>query len=169
MARQAQRPAIGAVGAQLLYRDNTIQHAGIVVGVMGTAGHAERHAPANVAGYFGRVNTVHNVLAVTGACLICRRDIYEIVGGLDESFDSAYNDVDFCLRLHRRGFHNVYVPEAKLYHLESDSWNRLPAAVRETRRRDAVQRLRERWPEYVKHDPYYNPHLTRRGERFGIG
>ncbi len=126
LARQAQRPAIGAVGAQLLYRDDRVQHAGIVVGIMGGAGHVERHTPTHHPGYFGRVNTTHNVLAVTGACLMCRRDLFESVGGFDEAFDSAYNDVDFCLRLHRLGLRNVYVPQARLYHLE---FRELPAAA----------------------------------------
>jgi len=169
MVGHAQRPSIGAVGAQLLYRDNTIQHAGIVGGVMGSGGHAERRAPANAPGYFGRIATVHNVAAVTGACLMCRRDVYEAAGGFDEAFDSAYNDIDFCLRLHERGLRNVYVPEAKLYHLESESWRRLPEEARAERMRKAQALLVERWSPYLMRDPFYSPHLTRRGERFEIG
>jgi glycosyltransferase involved in cell wall biosynthesis len=168
LVAQAQRPSIGAVGAQLLYRDNTIQHAGIVVGVMGSAGHAERRAPADYPGYFGRIATVQNVAAVTGACLMCRRDLYESVGGFDEAFDSPYDDVDFCLRLHERGLRNVYVPEAKLYHAESESFRRLSSEDRAARLRKGRALLMERWPAFVARDPYYNPNLTRRGERFEI-
>jgi GT2 family glycosyltransferase len=169
LARQAQRPGIGAVGAQLLYRDGGVQHAGIVVGVMGGAGHVERNTWSYHPGYFGRVNTTNNVLAVTGACLMCRRGVFESVGGFDEAFDSAYNDVDFCLRLHRLGLRNIYVPEAKLYHLESASFRRLPQAERDARVRRGAELMRERWPQYLRSDPYYSPHLTRSNENFTIG
>ena len=169
MGRQAQRPSIGAVGAQLQYRGGEIQHAGIVVGIIGGAGHAERQTPNDRPGYFGRVITAHNTLAVTGACLMCRRDLFEAVGGFDETFDSAYNDVDFCLRLHQLGLRNVYVPEAKLYHLESRSFRLLPEAEREARVQRGAELLRERWLGFLSHDPCYNPHLTRRAENFAIG
>ena len=169
MARQAQRPSIGAVGAQLQYRGGDIQHAGIVVGIMGGAGHAERRTPSDRPGYFGRVNTAHNVLAVTGACLMCRRELFDTIGGFDETFDSAYNDVDFCLRLHRLGLRNIYVPQAKLYHLESQSFRLLPEAERTARVRRGAALLRERWPDFLNHDPYYSPHLTRSAESFSIG
>jgi GT2 family glycosyltransferase len=166
MAQQAQRPSIGAVGVQLLYRDNRIQHAGVVMGISGTAGHPHRGVPSNACGYFGRINTVANVSAVTGACMMTRREVFEAVRGFDESFDSAYNDVDLCLRLLRRGLRHIYLPYVQLYHMESQTWrHRYDVRSYEA----AAALLRSKWPALMEHDPCYNPNLTRAAEDYSIG
>lgn len=168
MVEQGQRARIGAVGAQLLYPDRTLQHAGIVLGIGGTAGHPHRGMPASAAGYVGRLSTTANVAAVTGACLMCRRETFDAIGGFDEAFDAAYNDVDLCLRMLERGFRHVYLPHVQLYHLESQSWRRVPQRDREALQARASERLRRKWGRYVKRDPYYSPHLARHDESHGL-
>jgi glycosyltransferase involved in cell wall biosynthesis len=168
MLEHAQRPTIGAVGAQLLYPDNTVQHAGVVVGIAGTAGHAHRGAPADAPYYFGRLNTLSNVSAVTGACLMCRRHTFEELGGFDETFDAAFNDVDLCLRMLDRGLRNIYVPHVKLYHLESTTWKRTDAETQRQAYARGTEHFRRRWAGYIAHDPCYSPHLTRVSENYAI-
>ena len=165
---QAQRPAIGAVGPLLLYPDRTVQHAGVIVGIGGTAGHAHRGRLSNSKGYFGRLITMSNVTAVTGACLVCRREVFESAGGFDEAFDTAYGDVDFCLRLLERGLRNVYVPRARLYHRESQSLGTLPDGARNESYHRAVALFRKRWAAYIADDPCYSPHLSRTHEDYVI-
>ena len=119
----AQRPDVGAVGCKLYYSDNTIQHAGIVIGLGAhrAAGHTHYKEPKQNLGYMGRLCYAQNVTAVTGACLFVSRSIYDEVGGLDESFAVALNDVDFCLKIRKKGYLNVFTPFAELYHYESKS------------------------------------------------
>ena len=121
MVEQAQRAPIGAVGAKLLYADDTIQHAGVVIGLHGLAGHGHRLFPADSPGYFVVLKTVNNFSAVTAACLMIRRAVFDEVGGLDEELAVAFNDVDFCLKVQRAGYRNVYLPHVVLYHFESKS------------------------------------------------
>ncbi len=120
MAEHIQRPEVGAVGPKLLYPDDTVQHAGIVMGVGGIAEHAFRGWPADVPGVCRQLQTTRNYSAVTGACLLTRRDVFEEVGGFDEErLPVTFSDVDLCLKMRRAGYRVVYVPFAKLYHHES--------------------------------------------------
>ena len=104
MVEQVQRSSIGAVGARLLYPDNTIQHAGVVIGIGGVAGHSHKHFPGEDMGYFRAIQTINNYLAVTGACLMCRRDVFDSVQGFEEELSVAFNDVDFCLKIAELGY-----------------------------------------------------------------
>jgi GT2 family glycosyltransferase len=121
MIEQAQRPAIGAVGAKLLYPDNTVQHAGVIVGLGGVAGHSHKYFGADEPGYFYTLQTVNNFSAVTGACFMMRRDVFDEVGGFDDELAIAFNDVDLCLRIRAAGYRNIYLPHVVLYHHESKS------------------------------------------------
>jgi GT2 family glycosyltransferase len=164
----ASKPQIGAVGALLLYPDDTVQHAGVILGVLGLAGHAHRYASAQAPGYFGSLQTPTNYLAVTGACLMVARAKYLEVGGLDEQLAVSYNDVDFCFRLHEAGYRNVYLPYVRLYHFESKSrgTDDTPSKVR--RANEEVALIRGRWPGFASTDPYYNPNLTTEAEDFSL-
>lgn len=168
LVEQAQRPTTGAVGAMLLYADDTVQHAGVVMGVLGLAGHAHRFAPGDAPGYFGALQAPTNYAAVTGACMAVERKKFLAIGGLDETLAMSYNDVDFCLRLHAAGYQNLYLPYVRLYHFESKTRGHddTPAKVR--RAMEEMARIRERWPEISERDPYYNPNLTSDAENFAL-
>ncbi len=163
MVQHVQRPEVGAVGARLLYRNDTIQHAGVVLGVGGIAQHAFRHFGAEDPGVCRQLQVTRNYSAVTGACLLTRREVFEEIGGFDEErLPVTFNDVDLCLRMRRAGYLVVYTPFAKLYHHESA-----------TRRRSIEARetdvMRERWPDLLERDPYYNPNLSRERADFSLG
>ncbi len=169
MLEQALRPAIGAVGANLLYPDGSVQHAGVIVGIGGVAGHSHRAFPAGSTGYFDALRTTTNYSAVTAACLMVRKASYDEVGGLDESLTVAFNDVDFCLRLRSAGYRNVWLPHVVLVHGESRSRGH-DIGLAKTHRSLAEQRkMQERWQATIACDPYYSPHLTRADESFSIG
>lgn len=163
MAEHVQRAEVGAVGARLLYPDDTIQHAGIVVGVGGIAEHAFRGFPAEAPGVCRQLQVTRNYSSVTGACLLTRREVFAKVGGFDEErLPVTFNDVDLCLKMRRAGFLIVYTPYAKLYHHESAT-RRPSVEPRET------QVMRERWPEVLAYDPFYNPNLSRERADFSLG
>jgi len=168
MLGQARRKEIGAVGALLLYPDGTVQHGGVVLGVLGLAGHAHRYLPGTTEGYHGALQLDTNYLAVTGACLMLERRKYLECGGLDESLAVSYNDVDLCLKLHRAGYRNVLVPRAKLFHYESKTRGGDDTPVKVARAMDEVGAIRKRWPLWAERDPYYNPNLTVSAEDFGL-
>jgi GT2 family glycosyltransferase len=151
----SQEPGIGAVGAKLLYPDGRLQHIGIVLGVAGVAAHAFHQHPGVSQGYSGSAIMVRNYSAVTGACLMTRRSVFEEVGRFDERFPIDFNDVDYCLRLRRAGYRIVFTPWAQLYHHESASFG--------ARYHDlsALTEMRRRWADVIDRDPYYSPHLTR--------
>ncbi|MFG5118262.1 glycosyltransferase [Methylorubrum sp. POS3] len=160
MVAQAVRPEVGAVGAKLLYEDGRLQHAGVVVGLGGEAGHILRRRPAETAGHLGRMRVTHEVSAVTAACLAVSRDKYRAVGGFDAvAFAVDFNDVDFCLRLRAAGWKTVWTPQAVLSHLESVSRGRPTGAARARFEREAAV-FAERWREVIRHDPYYHPALS---------
>lgn len=169
MMRYAVRDNVGAVGAKLLYPDGSIQHAGVVVGIGGAAGHAHRFLPAEQRGYFDRAHVAHYVSAVTAACLVVEKRKFQLVGGLDaEHFQVAFNDVDFCLKLEQAGWRNVYVPQAALIHYESKSRgsDMLPKNLdRYLRELGALQR---RWGTQDYRDPLHHPHLDRANETYVI-
>jgi O-antigen biosynthesis protein len=160
MVGHAIRPEVGAVGALLLYPDRRIQHAGVVLGIGGVAGHAFKYAPAACAGYFSSLHFARSVSAVTAACLVVERSKYEAVGGLDEELAVAFNDVDFCMRLGRAGYRNVFTPHAVLLHHESASRGDDLTGEKLARfQRERLQML-ERWGGSLRDDPFYSPHLT---------
>ncbi|MBR9937841.1 glycosyltransferase family 2 protein [Oscillospiraceae bacterium Marseille-Q3528] len=159
----AQRDDVGAVGAKLYYADNTIQHAGIVIGLGAhhAAGHTHHLLPKENLGYMGRLCYAQDVTAVTGACLLVRKSLYEQVGGLDESFTVALNDVDFCLRLRALGLLNIFTPFAELYHYESKSRGLDKDGASAERYNKEVAHFRERWKkELDAGDPYFNPNFS---------
>ncbi|QGZ60798.1 glycosyltransferase [Paraburkholderia acidisoli] len=169
MVTQLAQPNVGAVGAKLYYANETIQHAGVVLGLYGVAAHPHRHFPRNTIGYFGRPMLVQNMSAVTAACMLVRKDVFEQIGGYDEvNLTVGYNDVDLCLKIREAGYDIVYTPFAELYHLESISRGaNLSAAQIE---RDAHERayMLARWPEVIAHDPFYSPNLTIAGENYAL-
>lgn len=164
MMMYAQRSDVGAVGAKLYYGDHTIQHAGIVIGLGAhrTAGHTHYKINYDNLGYMGRLCYAQNVSAVTGACLMVRRSLYEELGGLDESFRVALNDVDFCLRLREKGYLNVFTPFAELYHYESASrGSDVQDEAKAKRYEEEAQHFRTKWKDVLaKGDPYYNPNFS---------
>lgn len=169
MIRYAIRPEIGAVGAKLLYDDGTIQHAGVVIGLGGAAGHAHRFQPAKDPGYFRMAHVAHFVSAVTAACMVVEKRKFDAVGGLDaENFPVAFNDVDFCLKIGASGWRNVYVPHAVLLHHESKSRGKDAAPENIDRYRRELQNLQERWNTETYIDPLHNPNLDRSSETFVI-
>lgn len=164
MLMYAQRPDVGAVGAKLYYGDRTIQHAGIVIGLGAhrTAGHTHYKINYDNLGYMGKLCYAQNVSAVTGACLMVKKSIYDALGGLDEAFRVALNDVDFCLRVREKGYLNVFTPFAELYHYESASRGADVVDEEKARRYEEECALfRARWKELLaKGDPYYNPNFS---------
>jgi O-antigen biosynthesis protein len=168
MVEQAQRPSIGAVGTLLLYPDNSIQHAGIVLGLGGVAAHSHRYFPATTPGYFCHVKTISNVSAVTGACLMCRRDVFDRVGGFDEELVVAYNDVDLCIKMLDKGYRHIYLPHAVLYHYESKSRGYEDTPEKQARLHQEAKYLLSKWQKIIDDDPCYSPHLTRDREDYSI-
>ncbi|MBD5451325.1 MAG: glycosyltransferase family 2 protein [Lachnospiraceae bacterium] len=164
MLMYAQRPDVGAVGAKLYYGDRTIQHAGVVVGLGAhrTAGHTHYKINYDNLGYMGRLCYAQNVSAVTGACLMVKKSIYDALGGLDEEFKVALNDVDFCLRVREKGYLNVFTPFAELYHFESASRGiDVVDEAKAKRYEEESARFREKWKAFLeKGDPYYNPNFS---------
>lgn len=162
MLEHAQRPEIGVVGAKLLYADDTIQHAGVVVGMGGVAGHGHLFLPKNSPGYFGRAQLIQRLSSVTFACAMVRRDVFEKVGGLNETdLKIAFNDVDFCLRVREAGYHIVYTPYATLYHYESKSRGYEDTPEKQARFGTEVRYMQKRHASaLLAGDPFYNPNLT---------
>ena len=159
----AQRKDVGAVGGKLFYGNKTIQHAGVVIGLGAhrTAGHTHYGQSRENLGYMGRLCYTQNVTAVTGACLMVKKYLYLLVGGLDTNFAVSLNDVDFCLRLRKRGLLNVFTPFAELYHFESISRGLDDSGEKAQRYNKESERFREKWKkELAKGDPYYNPNFS---------
>ena len=165
---QTSRPGVAISGAMLYYPDDTVQHAGIITGLGGFAGHSHKYHKAEGSGYMFRMATVQDLSAVTGACLLVRSEVYDAMGGLDEEFQVAFNDVDFCLRVRQAGWRIVWTPYAKLYHYESKSrGSDEKDAAKKARFAGEQKRLVERFGrQMLLHDPYYNPCLTLDREDF---
>lgn len=172
LLEHAQRDDVGAVGAKLLYPNNTIQHAGVILGIVGhppVAGHSHRYFPGQHGGYCGRANIIQNVSAVTAACLLMKRELFIQIGGFEEELSVAFNDVDLCLKIRQRGYLIVYTPFAELYHYESLSRGSDDTPERKNRFRDEVLYIRRKWGNAIDGgDPYYNPNLTHEREDFSI-
>ncbi|MFL6582930.1 MAG: glycosyltransferase [Chthoniobacterales bacterium] len=160
MVSHALRPEVGAVGARLWYPDGTMQHGGVILGAGGVASHA--HAGIrNEHGYFARAHLTQNFSAVTAACMVLRKSVYESLGGLDEvNLPVAFNDVDFCLRLSNDGLHVVWTPHAELFHYESASRGLEDTAVKQRRFLAEVDYMERRWRDRLSGDPAYNPNLS---------
>jgi GT2 family glycosyltransferase len=163
LVANALREDVGAVGARLLYADGTIQHAGVLLGIEGVAGHESVGDTPQSGGYFGRSQLLRSAGAVTGACLATRRAIFsEMDGGFDElTLQVAFNDVDYCMKVRKAGYRVVYNPFAVLYHFESKSRGREISEAQQTRHRAEAAAFRLRWKDAEIVDPYYNPHFER--------
>ena len=161
LLEHSQRPEIGAVGGKLYYPDDTIQHAGIVVGIGDYAGHPHKHEQGGSSGYVNRLNVIQNMSAVTGAMLMCKTATYRAVGGLNaKDFKVACNDVDFCLRLIEEGYRNVFTPFAQAYHHESISRGYEDTPEKKARFEREKSQFQARHSAYLTHgDPYYNKNL----------
>jgi GT2 family glycosyltransferase len=169
MVSHAVRPEIGAVGAKLYYQNETIQHAGVIVGVGGVAGHAHKRLPRQSAGYFARAQVIQNFSALTGACLVIRREVYDEVGGLDEvNLPIAFNDVDLCLRIREKGYRILWTPYAELYHLESASRGADTEPDKLPRFTGEQEFMKSSWKDRLLWDPYYSPNLTLDKEDFSF-
>ncbi len=167
LVANAIRPDVGAVGARLLYADGTLQHAGVVLGVEGAAGHDSVGESPQSGGYFGRTHLQRSAAAVTGACLATRRTLFKQLGGFDEArLKIAFNDVDYCLRLRGAGYRVIYNPFCTLYHFESKSRGFDLSSAQQTRHRSEAAALRERWQSQIDCDPYYNLHFERYARPF---
>lgn len=168
MARHAWREGVGAVGAMLYYPDDTIQHAGVITGVHGVAGHVSVGKRRGEPGYIGRGLLVQNLSALTAACLLVRKAVFDEVGGLDEGLKVAFNDIDFCLRLQRAGYRNVWTPHAWAYHHESASRGKEDTPEKIARFMSEVTFMERRWGDRLCNDPAYNPNLTLTGYPFTL-
>lgn len=164
-----QRNDVGAVGAKLYYPDDTIQHAGLGIGLLTLAGHYHRNFPRNHPGYMGRLIYAHNVSAVTAACMMIPQSVWNEMNGLDESFEVAFNDVDLCMRIRKAGYLIVWTPYAELYHYESKSRGLDDTPEKQKRFEGEVKRFQERWAKELQAgDPYYNPNFTLDREDFSL-
>ncbi len=167
MVMYAQQERVGCVGVKLFYPDDTIQHAGIGFGFLTLAGHMHKNFPAGHPGYMGRLVYAQDVYAVTAACLMVRKDVYEQVGGLDESFAVAFNDVDFCVRVREAGYTNIFTPFAQLYHYESKSRGLDESPEKRKRFVSEVERFQKRWKAQLEAgDPCMNPNFDLMKEDF---
>ncbi len=169
MVTQALRPEIGAVGAKLSYPDDRIQHAGIILGMMGVANHSHQFRSRHLPGYYAQLKVPRAVAAVTGACLVVRRSLFDLVGGLDEAhLPVAFNDVDFCLRLNEAGYRTLWTPYAELYHYESASRGSDQAGESKARLAAETAYMQERWGSLLTDDPYYSPNLSLESNDFSL-
>ncbi len=160
---------VGAVGARLLYPNNTLQHGGVIIGLGGVAGHSHKGLMSNDLGYAYRANLQQSFSAVTAACLLVSRSKYIEVNGLDEEgLQVAFNDVDFCLKLRQAGYRNVWTPYAELYHHESLSRGYEDTPEKQERFQKEVSLMKKRWKDVLDTDPAYNPNLTLDAEDFSL-
>ena len=163
------QPRVGAVGAKLYYPDGRVQHAGVTVGPGGCANHLHLEIEGTEPGYCGRAGVAHELSAVTGACLLTWKRVYEALDGLNASrLTVAFNDVDYCLRLQEAGYRVIYTPHAELYHHESATRGIDMGLRKRLRARREIRYMRRRWRERMKHDPYYNPNLSYRRSDFSL-
>ena len=160
MVGHAVRPEIGCVGAKLYYPDDRLQHAGVILGIGGVAAHAWQSHPRGAAGQAHRNLLQQNLSAVTAACLVIRREVFQAVGGFDEKLKVAFNDVDFCLKVRAAGYRNLWTPYAELYHHESASRGAEDTLEKRDRFRGEVEYITAKWGDALVNDPAYNPNLT---------
>ncbi len=167
MVGHALRPGVGAVGARLWFPDDTLQHGGVVLGMLGVAAHSHMRITREQLGYRGRASVTQNFSAVTAACLLIKKTIYEKLGGLNqEDLTVAFNDVDFCIRVREAGYRNVWTPFAELYHHESASRGYDNTPEKQHRASKEVSYMFQRWWDELLTDPAYSPNLTLQGDDF---
>lgn len=161
------QPGVGAVGARLWYPNDTLQHGGVITGIGGVAGHSHKHLHKFDTGFFNRAQLIQTLSAVTAACLVINKSIYQEVGGLDETnLRVAFNDVDFCLRVCEAGYRNVWTPYAELYHHESATRGYEDTPEKKMRFTGEILYMKKRWGELLMSDPAYSPNLTLDREDF---
>jgi len=162
MVSVAIQEKVGAVGAKLIYRDGRVQHAGVLLGLGPdrVAGHMHHEVPRHFFGYFSRAILTQEVSAVTAACMLVKKKLYDYLGGFDERLGIAFNDVDLCLRLRQAGYRNIWTPHALLYHHESLSRGSDKSDTKRARLASEAEYMRERWGSLLMNDPAYNPNLT---------
>ena len=169
MLSHAQRPGVGAVGAKLYYTQGAIQHAGVIIGLGGVAGHSHKLFAHEAPGYFYRLKLAQDVSAVTAACLLIRKDTFQQVGGLDEkAFSVAFNDCDLCLKVRQAGHRIIWTPYAELLHHESVSRGLEDTPEKQRRFSSEVRAMHEKWQTHLFVDPFYSPNLTLDREDFSI-
>ncbi|HGC5951972.1 TPA: glycosyltransferase family 2 protein [Enterococcus faecalis] len=168
MVSFAQQERIGCVGAKLLYPNNTVQHAGVILGLGGVAGHGHYGYPHGDLGYFGRLAINVNYSAVTAACLLMKKSDFDAVGGFEEAFTVAFNDVDLCLKVQALGRDNVWLHEAELYHFESQTRGYDDKGKKKKRFEQEKVMMEEKWGPLIENDPFYNPNLTRDIPNFSL-
>ena len=163
------RNDVGAVGARMYYEDDTIQHAGVVIGFGGIAGHCFVLQPRGTTGYCHRIICAQDYSAVTAACMLVKKSAFDEVGGLTEELAVAFNDIDFCMKLRQAGYLIVYNPYAELYHYESKSRGLEDTPEKVARFNKEMQIFERRWPDIMRDgDPYYNPNLTLKSQDFSL-
>ena len=161
MLQNCQQENVAAVGAKLYYPDDTIQHAGVVLGLGGIAGHIMCRASKEDPGYFGRMISVQEISAVTAACMMVKKSDFDAVGGLDETFQVAFNDIDLCMKFRAAGKKIIFTPYAELYHYESKSRGLEDTPEKQFRFEKEVKRFQEKWAQQLEMgDPYYSPNLS---------
>lgn len=169
MLEYAVRKDVGCVGAKLYYPDGTLQHGGVTVGLGGVAGHSHKEFEREADGYFGRLKLVQNLSAVTAACVMMRREVFDAVRGFDEGYPLAFNDIDLCLKIRKHNYLVVWTPFAELYHHESKSRGLDTTPEKQRRFQREVSYFMERWSDFVlQGDPYYNINLTLKAEDFSL-
>ena len=157
----ASRPHIGAVGAKLLYPDNTIQHGGMIIGINGVASHAYINMPRTYGGHFGRLKAPFNYGGVTAACLMVEKKKYNEVGGLEEELQVNFNDVDFNMKLTKKGYYNVFLPQVELYHYESKSRGLDISKEKRQRTQNETAYMLNKWGKELTQDKFYNINYSR--------
>ena len=168
LVSHAIRPDVGAVGARLWYPDGTLQHGGVILGIGGVAAHAHSRLKRGSTGYQCRAVLAQEFSAVTGACLMVRREVFDEIGGLDERLRVAFNDIDLCLRLRKAGYRHIWTPYAELVHHESASRGQDDTPEKRARFRQEVSFMRARWGTTLSRDPYYSPLFSMRAANFTV-
>ncbi len=169
MVSHSLRPEIGCVGAKLYYPNDTLQHGGVILGIGGVANHSHKHFSRSHPGYFARLICTQNYSAVTAACLLIRKEIFDAVEGLDEdNLKVAFNDVDFCLKVREAGYRNLWTPYAELYHYESISRGAEDSPEKIARFTSEVDFMKAKWGDQLEIDPFYSQNLTKTKEDFSI-
>ena len=164
-----QRSDVAATGIMLYYPDNTVQHAGVILGIGGVAGHSHKYYNRNEYGYMSRMSLAQNLSAVTAACMMVRKSVFDEVGGFDETLQVAFNDVDLCMKIRQAGHLIVWTPYAEAYHYESKSRGAEDTPEKQMRFNREIKRFYEKWGDQLKAgDPYYNPNLTLEHEDFRL-
>jgi GT2 family glycosyltransferase len=163
------RREVGVVGAKLYFGNNSIQHAGVIIGLGGVAGHPYRYSHKNSFGYMNRLKIIHNLSAVTGACLMTKRNIFEQVGRFDENLAVAFNDIDLCLKMREKGYFVIWTPYTELYHYESITRGGEDTPEKQERMEREVKYFESKWKHALEEgDPYYNPNLALDRDDFSI-